>query len=47
MKRKQWDNISESAKDLVRQMLVLDQNHRITAKEALDHPWIRVILDLN
>jgi serine/threonine protein kinase len=43
MRRKQWDHISDSAKDLLRQMLVLDQNCRITAEEALEHPWIRVI----
>ena len=44
MRHKQWDHISETAKDLIRQMLVLDQNNRITVEEALDHPWIRVIL---
>lgn len=42
MRRKQWDHISDSAKDLVRRMLIVDQNNRITVEEALDHPWIRV-----
>lgn len=42
MRRKQWDQISDSAKDLVKRMLVVDPNNRITVEEALDHPWIRV-----
>ncbi len=42
MRKKQWDNISDSAKDLVKQMLTKDQNNRITVEEALEHPWIRV-----
>ena len=42
MRKKQWDHISESAKDLIRQMLVKDQKNRITVEEALEHPWISV-----
>lgn len=42
MRRKQWEQISDSAKDLVKQMLVVDPNNRITVEEALNHPWIRV-----
>jgi calcium/calmodulin-dependent serine protein kinase len=42
MRKRQWDHISESAKDLVKKMLFLDQNKRITVEEALNHPWIRV-----
>ena len=41
MKRKQWDHISDQAKDLVKKMLTLNQNSRITAEEALNHPWIK------
>ncbi|XP_020225353.1 calcium-dependent protein kinase 26 [Cajanus cajan] len=37
-----WSNISESAKDLVRKMLVKDPRKRITAHEVLRHPWIQV-----
>jgi serine/threonine protein kinase len=35
-------NLSESAKDLCTRLLCLNQNERITIKEALAHPWIRV-----
>lgn len=36
-----WKNISEEAKDLVRQMLCSDPSKRITAEKAKGHPWIR------
>ncbi|XP_057506200.1 calcium-dependent protein kinase 2-like [Actinidia eriantha] len=36
-----WPNISESAKDLVRKMLVRDPRKRLTAHEALCHPWVQ------
>ena len=42
MQSKQWEQISESAKDLVTRLLCLNQNERITIKEAFAHPWIRV-----
>ncbi len=42
MQSKQWDQISESAKDLVSRLLCLNQNERMTIKEALAHQWIRV-----
>ncbi|KAI3738478.1 hypothetical protein L2E82_28511 [Cichorium intybus] len=37
-----WPKISESAKDLVKRMLVRDRKKRITAHEVLCHPWISV-----
>lgn len=37
-----WPNISESAKDLVRKMLVRDPRRRLTAHEVLCHPWVQV-----
>ncbi|CAL0310020.1 unnamed protein product [Lupinus luteus] len=37
-----WPTISESAKDLVRKMLVRDPRNRLTAHEVLCHPWIQV-----
>jgi hypothetical protein len=36
-----WDNISESAKDLVRRMLVVDPRKRLTAEQCLQHPWVQ------
>ncbi|KAL5806373.1 hypothetical protein ACOSQ3_029268 [Xanthoceras sorbifolium] len=37
-----WPNISESAKDLVRKMLVRDPKKRLSAHEVLCHPWVQV-----
>jgi len=42
MRAKIWDNISDEAKDLVKKMLIHDQNDRLTAREALQHPWLSV-----
>ena len=36
-----WEGVSESAKNLVRSLLVLDAEKRPTASEALKHPWLR------
>ncbi|ESN93017.1 hypothetical protein HELRODRAFT_69265, partial [Helobdella robusta] len=38
---RQWDVISEEAKNLIRRMLDVDPTRRITADEALAHPWIK------
>ena len=35
-----WDKISESAKDFIKHLLLLNPSARSTAREALDHPWI-------
>ncbi|XP_062189353.1 calcium-dependent protein kinase 17 isoform X2 [Phragmites australis] len=37
-----WPSISGSAKDLVRKMLIRDPRKRLTAHEALCHPWVCV-----
>ncbi|CAL0310855.1 unnamed protein product [Lupinus luteus] len=36
-----WPNISDSAKDLVRKMLIQDPKKRITSTQVLEHPWIK------
>ena len=38
--RKEWTNVSESAKDLVRNLLVVDTEARFNVEQALSHPWI-------
>ncbi|KAI5075389.1 hypothetical protein GOP47_0009937 [Adiantum capillus-veneris] len=36
-----WPGISESAKDLIRKMLLRNPEKRLTAHQVLCHPWIR------
>ena len=36
-----WSTIDESAKDLVRKLIEKNVNDRLTAVEALQHPWIQ------
>ncbi|XP_052199839.1 calcium-dependent protein kinase 26-like [Diospyros lotus] len=36
-----WPSISESAKDLIRKILVRDPQKRLTAHEVLCHPWVQ------
>ena len=33
-------DVSDEVQDLIKKMLILDQNKRITIKEALNHDWI-------
>uniref|UniRef100_A0A8C7L2I8 Serine/threonine-protein kinase DCLK2 n=1 Tax=Oncorhynchus kisutch TaxID=8019 RepID=A0A8C7L2I8_ONCKI len=35
-----WDNVSETAKELIRSMLEVEVDQRYTAEQVLDHPWI-------
>jgi len=35
-----WDNISESAKDLINHLLTLNPTKRYDVEQALKHPWI-------
>jgi len=35
-----WDDISDSAKDLIRNLLVKDPSKRFTAQQCLTHAWI-------
>ncbi|KAL9689149.1 hypothetical protein QQ045_033581 [Rhodiola kirilowii] len=36
-----WPTVSDSAKDLIKKMLTMDPKKRITAAEALEHPWLK------
>lgn len=36
-----WDNISDSAKNIVKRLLVPDPKKRMTALETLQHPWLK------
>ncbi|KAK4774488.1 hypothetical protein SAY86_009423 [Trapa natans] len=40
-KRDPWPQVSISAKNLVRQMLEVNPQKRLTAQQVLDHPWIQ------
>ncbi|KAG0716948.1 Serine/threonine-protein kinase DCLK1 [Chionoecetes opilio] len=35
-----WDDISESARELIVHMIQVDQEKRFSAQEVLDHPWV-------
>lgn len=35
-----WETISESAKEFIRSLLVCKPEHRLTAAQAQQHPWI-------
>jgi len=35
-----WDDVSESAKDLIRKLLNTDSQSRLSSEEILDHPWL-------
>ncbi|KAL2481749.1 Calcium-dependent protein kinase 20 [Abeliophyllum distichum] len=37
-----WPSISDSAKDLVRRMLVRDPKKRLTVHQVLCHPWVQI-----
>ena len=36
-----WRNVSETAKDFIKRCLTIDPRARITAHQALQHPWIK------
>jgi len=35
-----WKHISDPAKDLIRKLLTVDPQKRLTAKQALENPWV-------
>jgi serine/threonine protein kinase len=42
---KVWGSISAEAKDLVSRLITLDPTQRLTAEQALKHPWMKNHLD--
>jgi len=38
--KKYWSHVSDEARSLIKQMLTVDAQDRITAQEALESPWI-------
>ncbi|GMH18715.1 hypothetical protein Nepgr_020556 [Nepenthes gracilis] len=40
-RRNPWSKVSDNAKDLVKKMLDPNPSRRLTAQEALDHPWLQ------
>jgi len=36
----EWDNISTSAKDFIKKLLVLEPRRRMTAEQSANHPWL-------
>jgi len=36
---KEFDRVSNEAKDLINKMIVTDSKGRLTAKKVLEHPW--------
>lgn len=35
-----WSDISAEAKDFIKKLIIVDPRKRMTAKEALAHPWL-------
>lgn len=35
-----WSAVSDSAKDLISKLLVVDPKKRLTAEQVLEHPWV-------
>jgi len=40
MSGKEWENVTENAKDLVKKLLCINPSRRLTARGVLSHPWI-------
>jgi calcium/calmodulin-dependent protein kinase I len=37
---KEWDDVSDTAKDLIMKLFTRDQEARLTAAQVLEHPWM-------
>lgn len=36
-----WNNVSENAKDFIQKLLQMDPTKRMSAVQALNHPWLK------
>jgi calcium-dependent protein kinase len=41
-KHDEFDDCSDEVKDLLSKLLVADPGKRLTASQALDHPWFKI-----
>ena len=39
-----WNNVSENAKDFISKLLVMDPTKRMTAKDSLNHIWLKTLM---
>jgi calcium-dependent protein kinase len=39
---KEWKDVSDEAKDLIKQLLTVDVKKRLTAAKAYQHPWLKI-----
>ena len=37
----EWEQVSSEAKDLIKKLLTYDSDKRISAHDALAHPWLK------
>jgi calcium/calmodulin-dependent protein kinase I len=40
-----WDDVSDEAKDLITNLLVVDPEKRYTVQQAKDHPWMKAVYE--
>ncbi|KAJ3101988.1 hypothetical protein HDU97_000901 [Phlyctochytrium planicorne] len=41
-----WQEVSDTAKDFIRNLLIVDYNGRLTARRALAHPWLAQLVPM-
>ena len=44
-RKEYFENVSDQAKDLIKKLLVVDPEKRISSDEILQHPWLQVTLN--
>ncbi len=43
----EWDDVSDDAKDIVKKLLTLDPEKRVSANDALQHRWIKTMAQID